>query len=98
MDFKDVTKNLTSLTDDRIKNRMDELFRVNPRFSNLDSANRELIFGLIKKYKEKIRSGVKPSAYTIHKDTYNLYENRLKLHLTSTDLDQIRNLLGSFKG
>ena len=98
MDFKDVTKDLTSLTDDRIKHRMDEMFRVNPRFNNLDSKNKELIFGLIKKYKDKIRSGIKPSALTIHKDTYNLYENRVKLNLTHNDLDQIRDVLGGFKG
>lgn len=97
MDFKDVTKDLTSLTDDRIKHRMDEMFRLNPRFNNLDSKNRELIFSLIKKYKEKLRKGIKPSALTIHKDTYNLYENRVKLNLTKNDLDQIRDVLGGFK-
>lgn len=98
MDFSDVTKNLIDQTDYRIHQRMEEMFRVNPRFNNLDTKNKELIFGLIKKYKEKMRHGIKPSAYTIHQDTYNLYENRIKLNLTSNDLEQIRDLLGSFKG
>lgn len=97
MDFSDVTKNLIDQTDYRIHQRMEEMFRTNPRFKNLDAGNRELIFGLIKKYKEKMRQGLKPSAYTIQKDTYRLYENRIKLNLTENDLRQIRELLGSFK-
>lgn len=97
MDFSDVTKDLIDQTDYRIHQRMEAMFRTNPRFRNLDSGNKELVFGLIKKYKEKMRHGLKPSAYTIHKDTYNLYENRIKLNLTINDLEQIRNLLGSFK-
>jgi len=97
MDFSDVTKNLIDQTDYRIHQRMEEMFRTNPRFQNLDAGNRELVFGLIKKYKEKMRHGIIPSAYTIQKDTYNLYENRIKLNLTINDLKQIRDLLGSFK-
>jgi hypothetical protein len=97
MDFSDVTKDLIDQSDYRIHQRMEELFRTNPSFRNLDSGNRELVFGLIKKYKEKMRHGLKPSAFTIQKDTYSLYQNRIKLKLTSNDLKQIRDLLGSFK-
>jgi len=98
MDLKDVTKDLIGQTDYRIEQRMQQMFRTNPNFKNLDSKNKELVFDLIKKYKEKMRQGIKPSAYTIHQDTYNLYENRIKLNLTPHDLEQIRDLLGSFKG
>jgi len=97
MDLKDVTKDLIDQTDYRIEQRMQEMFRTNPNFRNLDSENRELILNLIKKYKDKMRQGIKPSAYTIREDMYHLYYNRLKLKLTYNDLDQIRDLLAGFK-
>jgi len=96
MDLKDITKNLTSQTDYRITQRMEELMRTNPNYKNLDGANRELVLGLIKKYKEKIRQGLKPSGLTVREDKYHLYENRIKLGLTHYDLEQINKLLDVF--
>lgn len=97
MDLKDVTKDMTNQTDYRITQRMEELMRTNPRYKNLSGANRELVLGLIRKYKEKIRQGVRPSGLTVREDKYRLYENRIKLGLTEYDLEQINNLLDSFK-
>ncbi|MFA5109442.1 MAG: hypothetical protein WC458_02785 [Patescibacteria group bacterium] len=97
MDFKDVTKNLKDQTDYRLSQRLEEMMRVNPNFKNLDAGNRELIFDLLKKYKDKARRGLKTSGYTVREDMYHLYQNRLKLKLTERDLDQIRELLESFK-
>jgi len=96
MDLKDITKNLTDQTDYRITQRMEELMRTNPNYKNLDGANRELILSLIKKYKEKIRKGIKPSGLTVREDKYHLYENRVKLGLTPYDLEQINKLLDGF--
>jgi len=98
MDLKDVTKDLTEQTAYRIEQRFKEMLRTNPRYRNLNAGNRQLILDLIAKYKDKIRHGIAPSAYTIREDMYHLYENRLKLNLTYNDLDQIRELLASFKG
>jgi len=98
MDLQDITKDMRNQTDYRLDQRFDELMRKNPRYSNLDAENRELIFDLIKKYKEKLRRGLKPSLRTIKEEMYHLYQNRVRLHLTRTDLDQIRDLLYSFKG
>lgn len=98
MDLKEVTKDLTEQTAYRIEQRFKEMLRTNPRYKNLDAGNRQLILDLIAKYKEKRRQGLKPSLYTIREDMYRLYQNRLKLNLTYHDLDQIRDLLGSFKG
>ena len=96
MDLKDVTKNMTDQTDYRLTQRMEEMMRINPNYKNLDGANQELIMNLIKKYKEKIRHGIKPSGLTIREDKYHLFENRVKLGLTRQDLDQINKLLDSF--
>ncbi|MCX6794884.1 MAG: hypothetical protein NTY31_02780 [Candidatus Falkowbacteria bacterium] len=97
MDLQDITKDLTSQTNYRITQRMEEMMRTNPNYRNLDEANRGVIMDLIKKYKEKIRHGLKPSRLTVKEDKYYLYENRVKLGLTHYDLEQINNLLDSFK-
>lgn len=97
MDLKGVTKDLKDQTDYRLEQRFDELMRRNPRYSNLDSSNRRLITDLIKKYKRKLLDHAYPSRLTIHEDMYHLYQNRIKLGLTYNDLDQIKELLESFK-
>jgi len=97
MDLKTVTKNLQGETDYRIDQRFDELMRRNPRYKNLDADNRKLIMDLIKKYKNKILEHNYPSSLTIRDDMYHLYQDRNKLGLTHNDLNQIRDLLESFK-
>ncbi|MFA7087969.1 MAG: hypothetical protein WC146_01360 [Patescibacteria group bacterium] len=97
MNLKDVAKDLTDQTNYRIEQRLAQMMRTNPSFKNLDSGNRDLIMDLIKKYKDKARRGVKTSAYTVREDMYRLYKKRLKLKLSYQDLDQIRDLLNSFK-
>ncbi len=97
MDLQDITKDLTAQTNYRITQRMEEMMRTNPNYRNLDGANREVIMDLIKKYKEKIRHGLKPSRLTVRDDKYHLYEDRVKLGLTHYDLEQINKLLDSFK-
>lgn len=98
MDLKSVTKDLTDQTAYRLEQRFKEMLRTNPRYKNLDAGNRQLILDLIAKYQDKLRRGIKPSRYTIKEDMYHLYQNRLKLNLTYNDLEQIRDLLESFKG
>ncbi len=97
MDLKDVAKDINDQTSYRLDQRFDELMRKNPRYRNLDGENRELIFGLIKKYRDKLKKGIRPSGFSVRKDMYGLYRKRLKLNLTYNDLDQIRDLLQSFK-
>jgi hypothetical protein len=98
MDLKDITKDLRNQTDYQLDRRFDELMRKNPSYSHLDASNRELIFDLIKKYKEKLRRGRHPSRLTIKRDMYDLYKDRVRLNLSVNDLDDIRDLLESFKG
>ncbi|MFA5023629.1 MAG: hypothetical protein WC523_01550 [Patescibacteria group bacterium] len=98
MDLKSIAKDLKDQTDYRLDQRFEELMRKNPRYQNLDAGNRELIFDLLRKYKEKLRHGIKPSRLTVKEDMYHLYQNRLKLNLTYNDLDQIRDLLAGLKG
>lgn len=98
MDLKSIFKDAKKQTDYRLDQRFDELMRKNPRYQNLDEENRRLILDLVRKYKEKLRHGIKPSRLTVKEDMYHLYQNRLKFGLTYNDLDQIRDLLTSFKG
>lgn len=97
MNLKDVTKDLSGQTNYRLTQRMDALMRTNPNYRNLEGANKELVLNLIKKYKEKIRKGIRPSSLTIREDKYHLYQNRIQLGLTYQDLEQINDLLDGFK-
>ena len=76
MQLKDVTKNLKDQTDYRLDQRLDKMFRVNPRYKHLT-----LKIGnhsdLLKKYKEKRRRGIKASRLSIKNDMYYLYHNRI---------------------
>lgn len=97
MDLQSITDDLKDTTDYRLDQRFDKLMRTNPRYKNLDGENRELIMDLIEKYKRKMREHAAPSSLTIRHDLYHLYQNRIKLGLTYNDLDQIKELLESFK-
>lgn len=97
MDLQDVTKDLTNRENWRIERQLEDLIRLNPRYKHLGAENRELILKLIKKYKEKIRRGLRPSLMTVREDKYYLYQNRFKLGLTPEDLAQIGKLLDGFK-
>ena len=97
MDLKDVTKDLADQTAYRLEQRFKYMMRTNPRYRNLDSENQKLILNLIEKEKKKSIRGIKTSRFTIRKEMYHLYRNRLKLGLTYNDLDQVKTLLQGFK-
>lgn len=97
MQLSDAAKNLKDQTDFRLDQRLDKIFRLNPRYRHLDEEDREIIFDLLKKYKEKRRRGIKATRLSVKNDMYNLYRNRLKLGLTYNDLDDIRDLLLDLK-
>jgi hypothetical protein len=96
MSLADIAHEAKGMTDYRIDQKLDELFRTHPTLKNL-KGNQDLIFDIIKKYKEKSRQGIKTSDYTVRHDMHNLYENRLELGLSVNDLDQLRELLETFK-
>ncbi len=97
MDIKDVLKDVGNLTDYRLEQRLDEMIRKNPSYNHLDKKNQALLLDLLDKYKEKVRKGIRISGFSIRKDMYRLYRNRIKLNLTKMDLDAIRKILKSFK-
>lgn len=97
MDFKNLFKDAKNLTSYQIEQRLDQALHEHPSFKHLDESNKNLILDMVHKYKEKIRQGVGVSGHTIREDHYHLYQNRIKLGLTSTDLDTMKDLLESFK-
>jgi len=97
MQLSDVSKNLKDQTDYRLDQRLDKMFRVNPRYRHLDTEDREIIFDLLKKYKEKRRHGIKATRLSVKNDMYKLYRNRIDLGLTYNDLDDIRDMLLDLK-
>jgi hypothetical protein len=97
MDLQDVAKDVVNQTNYRLTQRLEELMRTNPSYRNLSGENRDLVMNLIKKYQDEIRRGLKPSLAVVREDKYKLYENRIKLGLSPEDLEQINQLLDSFK-
>jgi len=97
MDIKNVFKDAKNLTDYQLEQRLDLMVHEHPGFRHLNESNKDLILGLVHKYKEKIRQGTGVSAYTIREDGYHLYENRLKLNLTLRDLEVVKEILNNFK-
>jgi len=97
MDLKDVTQDLRNQNSYRLEQRFREMLRTNPGYKNLGAENRDLVMDLIEKYQSKLRRNETISDYTVRHDMYHLYQNRFKMKLTINDLDQIRELLKSFK-
>ena len=97
MDIKNVFKDAKNLTSYQIEQHFDHMLRQHPSYNHLSETNKNLILDLAHKYKEKIRTGVGVSAYTIRDDHYHLYQNRLKLDLSRRDLDVIKDIMDSFK-
>lgn len=96
MDLSSIAANAKKMTDYRLDQKLDEFFRRNPSFKNLRD-NQEIIFDIIKKYKDKSRRGIATSRLTVKRDMYRLYQDRAQLGLSLSDLDDLRDLLSSFK-
>ncbi len=97
MDVKDLLKNAQNLTDYEFGQKLNKLVRDNYRYRNLDSKNRKLVFDILKKYRSYLRKGIGISYTTLQRETYRLYQNRIKLGLTENDLKDIKEILNKFK-
>ncbi len=97
MDLADFLKGINDEPSYIVERKLNELVRKNYHFKNLSSDNKDLVLSLVKKYKDKLRTGVGVSQYTINRDMYNLYQNRHKMELTEVDREHIRDILEGFK-
>ncbi|MDD4900650.1 MAG: hypothetical protein PHS62_00855 [Patescibacteria group bacterium] len=97
MDIQELLASAKTQTFDRFERKLNELVRLNYRFSNLDEANRKLVLSIIKKHLSDIHNGIGISSYVAERETYHLYENRIKLHLTEEDIRDIKEILALFK-
>jgi len=91
-----IAQDAKKMTSYRLDQKLDEFFRKNPSFRNLRD-NQDLIFEIISKYKDKSRRRISTSRLTVRRDMYRLYKDRVKLGLTLNDLNDLRDLLASFK-
>lgn len=96
MGLDKIAQDSKKMTNYRLDQKIDKLLRTNPSFKNLQD-NKKLVFDLISDYKKKMRRGISVSSLTIRKDMYHLYKNRIELGLSKSDLDDLRDLLASFK-
>jgi hypothetical protein len=97
MNIKDLMKDAEDLTDFEFERKLDNLIRENFRFRNLSEDNREIVLGLMKKYKSRLKRGVGLSYSDLKNEMYRLYEKRLKLNLSEEDLKDIKEILGELK-
>ena len=97
MDLEEVLKNIAHEPEYIWERKLNELVAKNHNFYNLSSQNKELIRGLIKKFKPMIRKNGGISSHLIREEEYRLWQNRLKHNLTEEDLKDIREILESFK-
>jgi hypothetical protein len=97
MNLKDVTSDLRQQNSYRLEQRFNKMLRTNPSYKNLSPENRSQIMDLIKEYQDKLRRNIPVSDYTVRHDMHRIYEHRFDMKLTIRDLDQIRDLLESFK-
>jgi hypothetical protein len=97
MDIQELLATAKEQTFERFERKLNELIRLNSRFSNLGPANRQALLGIIKKHLPNIHNGYGISGHTIQREMYHLYQNRLKLNLTEEDLRDIKEILFIFK-
>ncbi len=97
MDLQDFEKDINDEPSYIVERKLNELIRKNYHFEHLSQSNKELVLDLVKKYKEKIRTGIGVSQLVINREMYKLYQNRYKMELTEVDRDHIRDILESFK-
>ncbi|MDP2736398.1 MAG: hypothetical protein Q8O59_01280 [bacterium] len=97
MDIQDLLASAKTQTFDRFAQKLNSLVRENYNFSNLDESNRKIVLDIIKKRIGEIHNGEGISSTVLQRETYKLYQNRIKLKLTEHDLEDIKKILGLFK-
>jgi len=98
MDLKNVAKELRGLSGARATQHLSKMLRSNSHYRSLDKDSQSVVLNLAKKYNSRIRSGVTPSRAAIQGDKYHLFEDKLKLGFTKSDLSEVNGMLDGFKG
>jgi hypothetical protein len=97
MDTKNFVRDFKNLPSDQFRRKLNEIVRTNSRYSNLDEKNKKVIFDLLHKHKDHINSGIGIPADTLQRESYHLYQNRIKMGLTDEDLKDVKEFLGMFR-
>ncbi|MEI6835657.1 MAG: hypothetical protein WCK59_02385 [Candidatus Falkowbacteria bacterium] len=66
-------------------------------FQNLSTTDREFIYGLILKHRDKLFKNIYLTQTEINHEYYSIWEKRLALGLLENDLKIIKEVLQSFK-
>ncbi len=80
-----------------LKRNFNNLLRYKTKYKNLDQKNKDLLFDLIKKYKDKLRKYHRIDSTTIRLEINKLRRNMSKNGLSLEDLKDIKEILGEFK-
>ncbi len=97
MQASDLKNNFSNLTSEEFERKFNELVRENSHFRNLDEKNRKVILEILKKYRDRIKSGIGIHYDDIQREMYKLYEDRVKLNFSDLDLKSAKEILEVFK-
>ena len=97
MDIQELLATAKEQIFDRFAQKLNSLVREDYKFRNLDEANREIVLAIIKKHLGDIHNGQGISSVVLERESYKLYQDRLKLKLTEEDLKDIKEILRLFK-
>ena len=96
MDLQDLLVTAKTRSFDKLAPKLNIFIREHSNFQNLDEGNRKLVLDLIKKYLPRIHNGVGISAMNMREEMHHLYENRIKLNLKESDLEDIKEIMALF--
>lgn len=97
MDIKDFLKGAEDLTSSELEYRLFKLLRSSYKYKNLNSDNRKLLLKIIKKYLSYIRRGIGITYDMRMREINKLRKDKIKLDLSDSDIDDIKEILTEFK-
>lgn len=96
MDIQDLMKDVKHMQGWEFEQKLNDLVRNNYHFKNLDAGNKEIIIGLVEKYKDYMRRGIGISSLMVKREVLKLQMDKENLNLKKNDLEHIREILNSF--
>lgn len=96
MDIQDLMKDVKHMQGWEFERKLNDLVRNNYHFKNLDAGNKEIIIGLVEKYKDYMRRGIGISSLMVKREVLKLQMDKENLNLKKNDLEHIREILNSF--
>jgi len=97
MTIKEFLEGTKDLSSSELEHRLFRLLRSSYKYENLSSDNRKILLKIIKKYLSYIKRGIDISSDMRRREINKLRRYRVKLDLSDSDIDDVKEILGEFK-